>query len=150
MKKILAVGVGTAALALALGAGTASAEDGVVGQTYADARSALSQQGFTTVVATTVGDRKNRDACIVTSASKASALDGTGNSGGSEMRVNLNCYATYGTALWPGFSLASEEGREMHSADAAAKLQKEAQARAAQEQAAQEELALADAGQAAE
>ena len=51
------------------------------------------------------------------------------------MKVNLNCYAKYGTALWPGYSLQSPQGRKMWEADMAAKEAREAKRRAAAEQA---------------
>jgi hypothetical protein len=66
------------------------------------------------------------------------------------MLVNLNCYAKYGTALWPGYSLQSPQGRKMWEADMAAKEQKEAAAAAAAEQAEQDQLAAVDAQQAGE
>ncbi len=114
MNKILVAGVGalgTAAVAFTLGGGIASADDGVVGQTYADAKAALSQQGMSPVVASTVGDRKDWDNCIVTSATPpASGIDGFGNQASRKMNVNLNCYAKYSTGQWPGFSLQSPEG----------------------------------------
>ncbi len=126
-------GIATVTLGL-LGAGVANADDAVVGQSYKDAKAALSQQGLTPVIATTVGDRKDRDECLVTSATPGSGLDGFGEGKSNIMMVNLNCYATYGTALWPGFSIQSPEGRKMWEADRAAKQKKEAEARAAQEQ----------------
>ncbi|OFJ51723.1 hypothetical protein BEL07_21380 [Mycolicibacterium grossiae] len=134
-----ACGIAAATLGL-LGAGVANAEDAVVGQTFADAKAALSQRGMSAQVATTVGDRKNWDECIVSSATPASGLDGFGGQSGGVMKVNLNCYAKYGTALWPGYSLQSPTGRKMWEADMAAKEQREAQARAAQEQAEAAEL----------
>jgi hypothetical protein len=66
------------------------------------------------------------------------------------MLVNLNCYAKYGTYLWPGYSLQSPQGRKMWEADMAAKEQKEAAAAAAAEQAEQDQLAAVDAQQAGE
>lgn len=149
MKKILILGagaLGAASVSMALlGAGVASADDAVVGQTFADAKSALSQQGLSAQVSTTVGDRKDWDACIVTSATKAPGIDGFGDQRNGVMNVNLNCYATYGTALWPGLSIASPEGREMRDADQAAKKQREAEQLAAQQQAEAEQLAAANA-----
>jgi hypothetical protein len=124
------VAIGAVAAAFALGGGIASADDGVVGKTYRDAKAALSQRGLTAVVTSTVGDRKDWDACIVTSATPAAGLDGYGGQSNGKMNVNLNCYATYGTALWPGFSIQSPEGRAMHEADIAKKQQMEAQAAA--------------------
>jgi hypothetical protein len=61
VKNLLVLGAGAfAAVAVSaglLGAGVASADDAVVGQTFADAKAALSQQGMSAQVATTVGDR---------------------------------------------------------------------------------------------
>jgi hypothetical protein len=134
------------ALTLA-GGGVANAEDQVVGQYYKDAKAALARMGLTPVVATTVGDRKDWDNCVVASATRSSFKDSSGRSTGNNMLVHLNCYAKYGTALWPGFSLQSPQGRKMWEADMAAKEQKEAAAAAAAEQ---DQLAAVDAQQAAE
>ena len=136
-----------------VGGGVANADDGIVGQYYKDAKGKIAQMGMTPVVATTVGDRKDWDNCVVQSVTKSSFLDGSGNKSGNEMLVNLNCYSKYGTALWPGYSLASPEGRKMWEADMAAKKQKEADAAAAAaaaQQQEQDELAAVDAGQAGE
>jgi hypothetical protein len=154
VKKLLALGAGAcgaAAVALTMvGGGVANADDGIVGQYYKDAKAKISQMGFTPEVATTVGDRKDWDNCIVQSANRASFLDGSGNKTGNRMLVNLNCYSKYGTYLWPGYSLASPEGRKMWEADMAAKKQKEAEAAAAAQQQEQDELAAVDAQQAGE
>jgi hypothetical protein len=136
-----------------VGGGVANADDGIVGQYYKDAKAKINQMGFTPEVATTVGDRKDWDNCMVTSATRASFLDGSGNKTGNRMLVNLNCYSKYGTYLWPGYSLASPEGRKMWEADMAAKKQKEAEAAAAAaaaQQQEQDELAAVDAQQAGE
>ena len=97
MKKLLVLGAGAcgaAATALTLvGAEIANADDQIVGQTYKDAKAVIGQLGLSPVVATTVGDRKDWDDCIVTSASKAPFLDEAGNKRGTQMLVNLNCYA---------------------------------------------------------
>ena len=154
MKKLFVLGAGAcgaAAVALTMvGGGVANADDQIVGQYYKDAKARIGQMGMTPVVATTVGDRKDWDNCIVTSANKSSFLDESGNKSGNQMLVNLNCYAKYGTALWPGFSLQSPEGRKMWEADMAAKKQKEADAAAAAQQQEQDELAAVDAEQAGE
>jgi hypothetical protein len=154
VKKLLVLGAGAcgaAAVALTMvGGGVANADDQIVGQYYKDAKARIGQMGLTPVVATTVGDRKDWDNCIVTSANKSSFLDGSGNKAGNEMMVNLNCYSKYGTALWPGYSLQSPEGRKMWEADMAAKKQKEAEAAAAAQQQEQDQLAVVDAGQAGE
>ncbi|MCW2520610.1 MAG: hypothetical protein JWR46_3229 [Mycobacterium sp.] len=153
VKKILVASVGalgSAAVALALGGGIASADDGVVGQTYKDAKAALSQRGLTPVVASTVGDRKDWDNCIVTSATPAPGIDGFGNQSSGKMNVNLNCYAKYSTGQWPGFSIQSPEGQKIYQADLAAKKAREAQEAAAAQQTQDEQLAAADAQQGGE
>lgn len=143
MKKLLVLGsaaVGAGAVALSLvGAGVASADD-VVGQYYKDAKAKLAQRGMSAIVATTVGDRKDWDNCIVTSASPAAFRDGYGDDQGNQMLVNLNCYSKYATGSWPGFSIQSKEGREIYEADLAKKKQREAEQAAAQQQAELAEL----------
>lgn len=156
MKKFLILGAaaaGSAATALAtltLSAGVAWADGEIVGATYRDARAVISSKGMTAVVATTVGDRKDWDNCIVTSATPGPSLDGYGNDSGRQMMVNLNCYAKYSTSQWPGFSLQSPQGQKIYQADLAAKQEREAAQAAAQAQAEQDQLAAIDAQQAGE
>jgi hypothetical protein len=121
--------------------GIASADDAVVGQTFADAKRALSQQGMSAEVASTVGDRKDWNQCIVSSATPASTIDGFGDGRRSVMNVHLNCYAKYSTALWPGYSLQNPTGRKMYQADLAKKEAREAKQRAAAAQAELDQLA---------
>ena len=150
MKLVVLVASGIGAASVLLGRGVASADDAVVGQTLKDAKAALSQQGLGVVVATTIGDRKDWDNCIVTSASKSTFKDSTGTSTGANMLVNLNCYAKYATGLWPGFSAASPEGQAIYEKDLAIKKQREAEQAAAAQQAEQDELAASNAGQGGE
>jgi hypothetical protein len=154
VKKTLVLGAGAlgaaAVAASLLGAGTASADDAVVGKTYKDAKAALSQRGLSAQVATTVGDRKDWDNCLVTSANPGPSIDGFGAAKQKVMLVNLNCYAKYGTALWPGYSLQDPTGRKLWEADIAAKNQKEAEAKAAQQQAEADQLEQANAQNAGE
>ncbi|HYO02726.1 MAG TPA: hypothetical protein VET27_13010 [Mycobacterium sp.] len=94
MKKILVVGgatFGSVAAAFSLGVGLASADDSVVGQTYEKAKAALSAQGMTAVVATSIGGRKDLNECIVTGAHAAPSLDGFGVQRTGTMLVNINC-----------------------------------------------------------
>jgi len=137
VNKIMVLGVGVmsaGAIALSLlGAGAAAADSDVVGQTLKDAKAALSQQGVSVTVASTVGDRKDWDNCIVTSASKATFKDSSGNLTGNKVLVNLNCYAKYATGVWPGFSMASPEGQKIYQSDLAAKQKREAEQAAAQQ-----------------
>jgi hypothetical protein len=134
------------AVAMALvGAGQAAADDGVVGHTFSDAKSTLSQQGFGAVVATTVGDRQDWENCIVTSVTRANFKDSSGSSTGNNMLVNLNCYSRHSTANSPGFSAASPEGRASQAAE-----QRLAAKQAAQAQAERDVLAATGTQQAAE
>jgi len=143
---VTASALGSAAVAVGLlGTGIASADDGVVGQTFADAKAALSRQGMSAEVATTVGDRKDWNQCIVSSATPAASIDGYGGGRNRVMNVHLNCYAKYGTALWPGYSLQSPTGRKMWEADMAKKEEREARQRAAAAQAELDQLAEAGA-----
>jgi hypothetical protein len=122
-----------AAITLA-GAGTAIAAptgvDGVVGQPYADASSALSEAGLTPVVGVVVGGRLPTDECIVTSAQSVSAVrEGLIDTttvvdeevaafapAEDEVVVSLNCNGGYATATNPGNSLLSPAGREARAA----------------------------------
>ena len=146
MKKTLILGTGVVATAAraCVGAGAAAADGDLVGQTFSKAKATLAQQGMGATVGSIVGDREDRDDCVVTSASKASFLDSSGNSTGNNMVLNLNCYATHGSAGGPGFSAGSPEGRASLEAEEAAKQ------KAAQEQSALDELEAADASQAGE
>jgi hypothetical protein len=140
VKKLVLLGTSAVALAF-VGAGQAAADDGVVGHTFADAKSTLSQQRFGAIVATTVGDRQDWENCIVSSATRASRTESSGSSTGNNMLVNLNCYSRHSTANSPGYSAASPEGRASQAAE---------QRLAAQAQAEQDELAAVDAQQGAE
>jgi hypothetical protein len=144
VKKLVLVGASAVALAL-VGAGQAVADDGVVGHTFADAKSTLSQQGFGAIVATTVGDRQDWENCVVSSVTRASRTDSSGSSTGNNMLVNLNCYSRHSTANSPGYSAASPEGRASQAAE-----QRLAAQQAAQAQAEPDELAATDAQQGAE
>ena len=73
MKKLIVLGAGAAISAAAasaalFGAGVAGAAPDVVGQTYADAVSAIEEEGSTAVVASTVGGKLEQGECIVTRA----------------------------------------------------------------------------------
>lgn len=124
-----AAAVATASTLLSLPS-IASAAPGLVGQTYAEATSAIAQQGGTAIVASRVGDRLPLSKCIVTGVSKSTFVrppvvqavpgrDGRyGRQGvryrvvSNEYRLSLNCNAPVATANTPGNSAASPEGRE--------------------------------------
>ena len=128
MKKLIVLGAGAAISAAAasaalFGAGVAGAAPDVVGQTYADAVSAIEDEGSTAVVASRVGSKLEQDECIVTRAWDSPL--GRFNNGefglaADEVMISLNCNAGYATTTTPGASLASPGGRKAKAADEAA------------------------------
>ena len=115
-----AVSLGAAAM---IGSGVASAgtTPNVVGQKYSAAHSALSSAGFTTIVATTVGDRKLWPDCVVIhQVSHTVHLPlGTPGSHINRVLVSLNCEGSFATAGTPGYSLGSPQGSQAAAAAAA-------------------------------
>ena len=125
--------VAASALMVLFGTGVAAADD-YAGQTYADAAKAIQDAGGTPIVAARFGDKLQQDECIVTGSLSPSflrpkATDTVFETVTSEVRLNLNCNGGYATAINPGASLASPEGRAAKAA--------------ADEAAAQEEQSLA-------
>jgi hypothetical protein len=123
------------------GTGVAAAAPDVEGQTYADAVTAIEDEGGTAVVAVTVGARMSQDDCIVTNAWDTPFVrdlvyaDTAFAHADSEVMLALNCNGGYATASNPGASIASAAGREAKAAAA-----EEAAAAQSEEQ----ELATAD------
>jgi hypothetical protein len=106
------------------GSGVAAASGGpdVVGQKYSDAQSAMSSAKLTPVVQFTVGDQKAWPDCIVTRTQKRT-VQPPANSGGSaanQVLVSLNCNAGVATAVQPGNSMGSPQGRAAAAAAAKA------------------------------
>jgi hypothetical protein len=102
-----------------LSAGVASADTDVVGKTYADATTALSDEGKTAKVATTVGDKQNRDSCVVTSATDSPFVGGTDATHVSDtVLLSLNCYAAAASG-GPGYS-AGDQAPDAQAVRAAA------------------------------
>jgi hypothetical protein len=144
LKKIIvsASTVGATAVAMGalglFGAGIASAAPDVVGMTYGDAVSAIEEDGGTSKIAVTVGDRQDAMGdCLVTNASDAPFVrDGGGEFGHAdgEVLLTLNCNRGAATATTPGASLASSAGRDF---------QAKAEEAAAAAQNEQDELAMA-------
>ncbi len=135
MKKFIVVGAGTtisaaATAAVLFGAGVAAAAPDVVGETYADAASAISDDGGTVVVATRVGSKLPQDECIVTNVRDQSALRYNGEDvyADNEVMLTLNCDGGYATATNPGASLASPAGRKAKAAADEAAAEEEAAA----------------------
>jgi hypothetical protein len=136
VKKLFVIGSGSAVVAIAasaalFGAGVAAAAPDVVGDTYADAEEAISDDGDSAVVAARVGDKLDQDDCIVTNAWDASFLRIDESSSG-EVMLALNCNGAYATATNPGTSVQHPLGRE-------------AKTQAEEEAAEQEEQELAEA-----
>jgi hypothetical protein len=117
IKTVVGAAISGAALCAALvGAGVASAAPDVTGETYADASSAIEEEGGTVVVATRVGDKLEQGDCIVSGVSDASfvrPISGDVYFGGDsdEVAVNLNCAGGVASATNPGPSVASPAGR---------------------------------------
>jgi hypothetical protein len=123
----------TGAAAALLGSGIAAAAPDVVGQTYADATSAIEDEGGTAVVGVRTGDKLEQDECIVTGAWDAPFMRDVGDAfehADSEVMLSLNCSGGYATATNPGASLQSPAGREAKAAadEAAAAEQEELEA----------------------
>lgn len=132
MKKLVVLGGGVfaaASVSMALfGTGAAAAAPDVVGETYADASSAISDSGGTPVVATSVGGRVPQDECIVVNAWPGSFVRDSGgefSAATGEVMLALNCNSDHATATQPGPSVASPEGREAKAAADSAKAQEE-------------------------
>jgi hypothetical protein len=128
VKKLIVLGTGAfgaAAVAMGLfGAGLASAAPDVVGQTYADASSAIDEEGLSAVVAVTVGGRLPQDECIVTNAQDAPYVRDDGGEfthSEDEVLLSLNCNGGHATATNPGASVASMQGKAAIEAEEEAK-----------------------------
>ncbi len=120
MKKLV-IGAGTAvaagaAVTMVFGAGVAAAAPDVVGWTYSDASSAISNSGSSAKVAVTVGSKLSQDECIVTNAWDAPFVR-DGNHASGEVMVALNCEGGHATANHPGASVASPAGRQDKAAE---------------------------------
>jgi beta-lactam-binding protein with PASTA domain len=104
--------VGATAVSMAFfGAGIASADD-YAGQTYSDAKAAISTAGKKAVVSSRAGDTLPDDKCIVTHSQAAPWIKGDQFKPDTKtVLVNLNCNATVASAKDPGNSAGSPEGR---------------------------------------
>lgn len=125
--------VGAVALAATLssvaGIASAQASPNVLGQKYADASSALSSAGYTAVVSVTVGDHLHWPDCVVVHQQDRTAQPpaNSGGSGTKQTLVSLNCDAAVASAVEPGNSLGSPEGRAAKAAEQQAAQQAAAQ-----------------------
>lgn len=104
--------VGATAVSMAFfGTGIAAADD-YAGQTYGDASKAISDAGQKAVIASRAGDTLSDDECIVTHSQSAPWLKGDDFAPVTDtVLVYLNCNATVATAMDPGNSAGSPEGR---------------------------------------
>ena len=100
----------------------AASSNNVVGQKYSDARSALTGAGYAIVVSTTVGDTLGRSDCVVTRQQSRiePPPENTSAAPVKQMLLSLNCGAAVATAVAPGNSRQSPEGRAAAAAAAAA------------------------------
>lgn len=120
-RQFIRVGAVTLAAALSSMAAiaTAQASPNVVGEKYADASSALSSAGYTPVVSVTVGDHLHWPDCVVVRQQDRTAQPpaNSGGSGTKQTLVSLNCDAAVASAVDPGNSLGSPEGRAAKAAE---------------------------------
>ena len=120
-RQVVRVGVVTLAAAFSSMAviATAQASPNVVGQKYSDASSALSSAGYTAVVSVTVGDQLHWPDCVVVRQQDRTAAPppNSGGSGAKQTLVSLNCEAAVASAVTPGNSLGSPEGRAAKAAE---------------------------------
>ncbi len=124
MKIAWSVAAATSLGAVALmcsGVAAAGSPPNVVGQKFADARSALSSAGFKPLVSTTVGDQLQWPNCVVTNqvARTVAAPANTGGSSSSQVLLSLNCEAAFATPGSPGNSLGSPQGSAAYASASA-------------------------------
>ena len=115
MKSFCRISITVAILATGLtsvGTGTAFAKDAYVGKTYAEASAKLSDNGYSAVISSVVGDQLATDDCIVLSSRKASYAETDNFDHGKNYLLALNCSAPLAHGGQPGNSLASPQGRK--------------------------------------
>jgi beta-lactam-binding protein with PASTA domain len=106
------VGVAAASMMLIATGVAHAATPSVVGQKYSDASSALSSAGYTATIGASFGDTLAQSDCIVTSQrTKSTPQKGSHPTNGTKVVVSLNCNATLASAVSPGNSAASPQGR---------------------------------------
>jgi hypothetical protein len=97
-----------------------AATPAVVGQKYSDASSALSDAGFTPTIGSSFGATLSQGDCVVTSQrTKSTPQSGSHPTTGTTVVLSLNCNATLASAVSPGNSAASPEGRAAAASAAA-------------------------------
>ncbi|KDF00735.1 hypothetical protein Y900_017785 [Mycolicibacterium aromaticivorans JS19b1 = JCM 16368] len=98
--------------AFSFGGGIAGAVPDWSGQAYGKASKEISQYGYTAAIASVVGDQVPLDDCLITRSSKASKLNSSGRSPGTEILLHLDCFGKLAEPGKPGNSAASPEGRQ--------------------------------------
>ena len=129
MKRPIVFVAGSAVAAAAgvplFGAGVAAAQPDVVGMQYGDAVSEIQNGGGTAVIASRFGSHPNIDECLVTNAWNAPFLRIDSSSSG-QVNVALNCNGGYATAVNPGPSAASPQGKASKAAEEEQQAQEDA------------------------
>jgi hypothetical protein len=124
MTRITFLAAAAATVAIVVpGIATAAADD-YSGQTYGDATAKLSDAGKKAVITSRSGDSLPQAKCVVTHSQSAPWLKGEAFTPVTNtVLLDLNCNATVATAMTPGNSAASPEGRKALK-EAAAKKKK--------------------------
>ncbi|MEN4448214.1 hypothetical protein [Mycobacterium sp. SM3041] len=98
------IALGLLAIAPLSGTGVASAQDALVGKTYAEATKIISSWSGHTVLSTVVGDQVAMDKCLVSSWRKDKKT--------GKYFLALYCNDSYATGKDAGYSAGSPEGRD--------------------------------------
>jgi len=117
MKRTLVFGMSAVASGVLcldlLGSGIASATNEYAGQTYAKASQQIAGSGGKAIIATVVGEQLATSDCMVTGSRKASFLDSSGKSAGSNVLLDLNCNQPLAQPGKSGNSAATPQGAQL-------------------------------------
>jgi hypothetical protein len=91
MRDSLLIGAAVAAAMMFGTTGIASADDQYVGQTYDEAKKALSNAGMTSQIGSVIGGTLPTAQCIVTGSRTEPVLGLSGPTGGTQVVLDLNC-----------------------------------------------------------
>jgi hypothetical protein len=91
MRASLLIGAAVAATMIFGTTGIASADDQYVGQTYAEAKEALSKAGKTSQIGSVVGGTLPTAQCTVTGSRTEPVLGDSGATGGTQVVLDLDC-----------------------------------------------------------
>lgn len=114
MHKSVAFGVAITAAAMTAwsGSGIAYADDDFSGQTYAEARDAITKAGMTSRMGSVVGDQLPVDQCVVSGSQSAEAVGSSGFSSGTEIVLDLDCNAAGAKAGTQQSEQAADDAQE--------------------------------------